>query len=165
MYERFSESARRAMSRARQLAKEHDCVVIVVEHVLLGVLTELDCHAVRYLELQGLDLAALRMGAKNAAANSVSHLPKRPKTFREAVWRFLNPIRTTPSLNHVVVTAMEEARSIRAKEVTTLHLLMGILTGDSPAGALLSAAGVEVGRLQAAIQEEARECVSAERGP
>ena len=59
--------------------------------------------------------------------------------------------RFTQEAREVVVTAQEEARSLRAEEVGPVHLLLGIAAGAGPGAETLRAAGLDHQRLRTCV--------------
>ena len=60
--------------------------------------------------------------------------------------------RFTDEARQVVVGAQEEARRLRADQVSPVHLLLALAGGDGPGGRLLQAAGLDADRLRAAAR-------------
>lgn len=59
--------------------------------------------------------------------------------------------RLTDEARRVIVHGQEEARMLRHGVIASEHLLLGMLTGDTPAHALLAAAGVRLDDARAAV--------------
>jgi ATP-dependent Clp protease ATP-binding subunit ClpA len=65
--------------------------------------------------------------------------------------------RFTDEARQVVVAAQSEARHLRAEQIEPVHLLLGIAGGPGRGGATLRAAGLDHGRLHAAVAASAEE--------
>jgi len=147
MYEQFSDSARIVMQLAEQEARRLRHEYMGAQHILLGLVKE----------------------GKGVACKILADLSVDPQIIARDVERFVqtgrNPITTkrlrlTPRAKHVIVSAMEEARSLQHDYVGTPHLLLGLRReGEGVAAQILMNFGVELETLR---EETAKRLVTRE---
>lgn len=132
MYERFTAGARHAMQAANRAAIRSNCDYISTEHILLGLLEDASCGAVRLLEYKGLS----------------------PARLRPLVEASVTPPDSPGAAKRAVESAIEEAHAIGSWEIGTQHLLLGVLCAmDSAASRILSDAGLPLSAAQNAVRE------------
>ncbi len=107
MFERYTESARRALFFARYKATQLGATVIETEHVLLGLTRESQGLVARILALSQLSLESLRREIEGRSAET------------HRVLRF----------------AAAEADRLRHSDIGTEHLLLGLLREESSVAA------------------------------
>lgn len=131
MYERFTVRVRRAMQAANQAAIRSNCGYISVEHILIGLLEDASCEAVRILKDQGIS----------------------PEAVRSLVQASISPPNSPGAAKRALESAIEQARAIGSSKVGTEHLLLGILCeSDSSASRILTDAGLTPSAAQNAIR-------------
>ena len=143
MFEKFSERARRVLSRAQEEAQRRKHNYIGTEHILLGLLREVDGKAFKVLlELTDVD----------KIYNSIDFVISR------GAGEVTGDIGLTPRSSKVVELATDEARRMQSGYIGSEHLLIGILRdGGGVAAGVLESMGVTV--------ENVREAVTAKEEP
>lgn len=144
MYDRFTDSAKRAIIHAQEHARTLGHGYIGTEHLLLGLLTEHPCPATHVLAVLGNSpeevrerlLAELEQGLQT----DIGHMP------------------FTPAAKKTLEFALRCAVDLAIDYVGTEHLLLGIAReGSGPAGRVLAELGVEPEAIEpevAALSEE-----------
>jgi len=122
MFDRFTERARDALTIARYEAQGPSGTQLGAEYILLGLLSQDDCGAVRVIARLGVDVRSLRRElVMQIGATTESSLPAE----RDDALRILE-------------LAMKEAGPGRDRYIGTEHLLVAILRGgDSLAATVL----------------------------
>lgn len=143
MFERFSEAARLALFGARIEVTASVSPTIDPEHLLLGL-----------LETKGGIAASLVQAA------SVSAERLRRPGLPQAAQRL--PLSVEVPFGTATTTALEaaaaEADAMSCTEVTTGHLLLGLMRDEhSPVGVLLREAGLRLDAVRTAVQARAME--------
>ncbi|MDP9238173.1 MAG: hypothetical protein M3P30_12395, partial [Chloroflexota bacterium] len=124
----FDDRARNTMYAAREAARAGNHGHVGTQHILIGLLVDPDCVAPRALGDMGVDVAALTERARMMVP------PGAKLTADPAL---------SPRAKEALKRAVDEARGLKAKEIGTEHLLIGLLaTGDGMAHAVLTGAGV-----------------------
>lgn len=178
MFERFSVSARHAVVLARSEAVQAGGNAIGCEHLLLALLNERHGAAGQALTAAGLDLTELR--ARVAAGTDGDRGPLDGEALaslgidldavrrateaafgRGALERAARPPRTgrTPGGMHLTAEAKKSLElalrrtvGVRQREITTGHLLIGIIDQkENTALRLLAAAGADAASLRADV--------------
>src|SRR4051812_48717203 len=143
MYEGFSDRARRvvtaAQEEARQLGHDH----VGTEHLLLAVLVDGSTAAARVLVAAGATADGARRKVMeavpaNGSGAELDHLP------------------LTARAQRALDRAARFARQRHDPEVSTGHVLLGILDVEGTAGQVLRGLGVDVPALPAALEATAR---------
>jgi quinol monooxygenase YgiN len=133
MFERYTEPARRVLFFARYEASQLGSTSIATEHLLLGLLREGKGPASRIFDRAGVDAVAVHVEIVDAAAD-------RPKLATSV------EIPIAPDAKRVLQHAADEADGLRHPHIGTEHLLLGLLREpESPAGAILTRAGLRLG--------------------
>lgn len=141
MFERYTESARRALFFARYEVSALGAIEIGSEHLLLGLLREAKGLAGSILDEARVSREAIRRAIEESA------------TFLETL-PASTEVPMAPAAQAVLQAAAEEADRLLHGYIGTEHLLLGILrVDDSPAAALLTRHGL---RLDDARQTLAR---------
>ncbi len=137
-FERFSDDAKRALTLTQAEAARSHLSYIGTEHLLLGVLGVEEGLGVRVLAELGIDLKAVR-----------TRLASMPPDKRNIVQQII----PTSRVKRVIELSFEEAKRTAADEVTTGHMVVGLLLeGDGTAAQILKEKGATV--------DDARELVA-----
>jgi ATP-dependent Clp protease ATP-binding subunit ClpC len=153
MFERYTESARRALFFARYEVCQLGARKIETEHLLLGVSRAAKGVVARVLEDADLSTEALRreIAGRTATHGRLSVSVEIP--FSESTKRTLQ-------------LAAEEADRLAHPYIGVEHLLLGILReNDAVAAPILLAHGVELGRVRSAVETMLAEPLDVERPP
>jgi ATP-dependent Clp protease ATP-binding subunit ClpC len=136
MFERYTQAARRTIFGARYIASQVGSLQIETEHLLLGVLTTDKTLASRFL-------------GSPWAAETVWKLVEQRKPIRK---RISGPreIPLDKASKRVLVLAAEEADSLSSEQISTEHMLLGLLREANGLGAqVLSELGVRLASTRA----------------
>jgi ATP-dependent Clp protease ATP-binding subunit ClpC len=141
VFERFSETARIAMFAARLEVTEAASDAIAPEHLLLGLLETRGGVAQTLAEAAGVSAEALRPRLLAAAPTP---LP------------FCVEVPFAPAVKRALEAAVAEADAMDGHELTTGHLLLGLLRDEhSAVSLLLREAGLKLNAVRAAVQAHA----------
>jgi ATP-dependent Clp protease ATP-binding subunit ClpA len=147
-FERFSDDAKKALTLAQAEAERSRDSYIGTEHLLLGVLQVSEGLGVRMLDELAIDVTAVR--SRLASMRSDERL-------------IIQQIIPTSRVKKVIELSFEEARRTGADQVTTGHMVVGLLLeGDGTAAQILKEAGAtvdDVRELVAMLTEAAGEPV------
>jgi len=124
MFERYTENARRVLSRARQEAQKFHHDHIGTEHILLGLIKIKDGVAADILTHRNIDLKHAKAEVKKLV---VPGNPENEDTF-------IALPRTTHA-HELIDDAVEEARTLRHNYIGTEHLLLALLHEKEGRGA------------------------------
>ena len=124
MFERYTDNARRVLSRARQEAQKFHHDHIGTEHILLGLIEVKDGVAADILSHRNIDLKH----AKGEVEKIVV-----PGTLADES-TFLALPRTTHA-HELIDDAVEEARTLKHNYIGTEHLLLALLKEKDGCGA------------------------------
>ncbi|MDH5639304.1 MAG: hypothetical protein OEZ04_12525 [Nitrospinota bacterium] len=119
----LNEDASKALVRAREEAKEGWNNFIGTEHVLLGIVKNLECPASRVLIKQGVDMRLLQKTIKEITP------PRQEKPMEGLLPHF------DIEAKQVIDNAEKEAKDMGHSYIGTEHLLLGILSVKTCAGA------------------------------
>ena len=140
MWQRFTEPARRVVLLAQEEASRMNSAYVGTEHLLLGLVREIDGFAAQILQMMGVDLQKLRdeIESQNDAVSGV------------------NEPKLTPEAGHILELAAEEASRMhdadRDANIDTEHLLLGLLREkDGTAAQLLHTLGLDVEKARTRI--------------
>jgi ATP-dependent Clp protease ATP-binding subunit ClpC len=114
-FERFSEGARRVLTKAQEEAKRLGHSYIDTEHILLGIVDEEAGVASKVLSNLGVPLTKVR-----AAVEFVVGKGERRTT---------GEISLSPRAKRVIEIAVDEARRLNSTYIGSEHLLLGLLGG------------------------------------
>ncbi len=114
MHDKFTERVRKVIYLAREEAARLQHDYIGTEHLLLGVIREVEGIAATVLNNLGLDLDRIRQEVENMVSASGGTMT-------------IGEIPFTPRAKRVLELAVEEARSLGHNYVGTEHLLLGLL--------------------------------------
>jgi ATP-dependent Clp protease ATP-binding subunit ClpC len=140
-FERFSEGARKALSRAQVEARRLGHSYIDTEHILLGIVADESGIAAKVLTNLGASLNKVQ-----AAVEFVVGKGGKQTTGEE--------ISLAPPAKRVIELAVDEARRLNSNYIGTEHLLLGLLSGrEGVASSVLESFGVT---LEGAREEVSR---------
>lgn len=135
----FDERARKTMYSAREEARAGNHAHVGTQHILVGLLLDPDCVASRSLADLGVEAHGLIERARSIVQAGPAPLTSDPVL--------------SPRAKNALHLTVDEARGLKAKEVSTEHLLVGLLAaGEGMACAALTEAGVTLVGARAAIQ-------------
>lgn len=135
MLQRFTESARRVVTHAQEAALQVGDSSVGMEHVLLGLLREPECGAVRLLVLLGVGPDQLR-----------SVLQQHQEQSRDRA------VRDTSSGQRLVELAYQESRRLGSPLIDTEHLLLALIRErHGIAGRVLAELGLELEAVRDAV--------------
>ena len=124
MFERYTDNARRVLSRARQEAQKFHHDHIGTEHILLGLIKIKDGVAADILTHRNIDLKHAKAEVKKLVT------PGTPDNEDS----FVALPRTTHA-HDLIDDAVEEARALKHNYIGTEHLLLGLLYENEGTGA------------------------------
>ncbi len=135
-FEKFSERARRVLTRAQEEAQRFGHNYIDTEHILLGLISEEDGIAAKILGNLGVVLSKVR----GAVEFIVGRGEKQAS----------GEVGLTPRAKRVIELAVEEARRLNHNYIGTEHILLGLLAeGEGVAAGVLESFGVNIDRARA----------------
>src|SRR5271154_2146763 len=138
MFEKYTEKARRVVFFARYEASQYGSPFIETEHLLLGLLREDKALANKYLK-------TARESADTIRQEIESKIVKRPRTSTSV------EVPLSQECKRILASATEEAERLNQKNVSTEHVLLGMLREEkSFAAELLTRRGIRL----ATIREE-----------
>lgn len=139
MFERYNESARRALFFARYEASQIGTLEITPEHLLFGLIREGKGLFRRIFDDAGISLEALRLDLEREMA--------RGETLATSV-----EIPFSRSARRALELAAEEADRLLHNDIGTEHLLLGVLREDtSLAASLLKRHGLNIGNARESL--------------
>jgi ATP-dependent Clp protease ATP-binding subunit ClpC len=124
-FERFTEHAQEALTRAQQYLQELRHNQLDVEHLLLALLDQQGGLTVQILERLGVDVAVLRQRVMDSLAST-------PRVYGGGG---TGQVYMTPRLKFVFDRAIEEANRLRDEYVSVEHLLIAIVAERDGASA------------------------------
>ena len=131
MWQRFTEHARRTVFYAQEEAGRLGENYVSTEHLLLGLLRENDCVAVRVLDRMGIGLNRLRSAIERQVLRGDGRLGQ--------------DMQLTPRSKKIIDYAYDEARRLNNKYIGTEHILLGLIREEGGmAGRVLSTLGVSL---------------------
>jgi len=137
-FEKFSERARRALTRAQEEAQHFGHNYIDTEHILLGLIAEEDSVASQVLANLGVAVSKVR-----SAVEFIVGRGGRPNT---------SEVGLTPRAKKVIELAVDEARRLNHSYIGTEHLLLGLLRErEGSAAGVLESLGVTLERVLAEV--------------
>ncbi|MCX8126727.1 MAG: NDP-hexose 4-ketoreductase, partial [Dehalococcoidia bacterium] len=132
-FEKFSERARRVLTRAQEEAQRFGHNYIDTEHILLGLISEEEGIAAKILGNLGVVLTKVR----GAVEFIVGRGEKQTS----------GEVGLTPRAKRVIELAVEEARRMNHNYIGTEHILLGLLAeGEGVAAGVLESFGVTLDR-------------------
>lgn len=170
MFERFTKSARRAVTLAQEEARNLDGPQIGTEHVLIALAGEGNDAAAQALRSAGATAAALRDAARSRSADhldadALALLGIDLDQVRRAAEDRFGPgaldaarvahapkgsIPFSAAAKQALAAAVRQSTALRTGSISSGHLLLGLLADDnSGATEVLRTCGVDVGHLTA----------------
>lgn len=125
MYERFTDRARKVMQLANREATVRGHEYIGAEHILLGLLSE-----------GGSTLARVSLIEHGVTMERVLSVLNKVAPMRQDVV-VTGKLPATPAAKTVIERAIQEARNLNNNYVGTEHLLIGLLSGENTAVAIM----------------------------
>jgi ATP-dependent Clp protease ATP-binding subunit ClpC len=142
MFERFSGQARQVMALAEEEARSLDHNWLGTEHLMLGLIREVDGGAAKVLESLGVDLEAARQWVEEVIGRG-EHAPS-------------GDIQFTPRAKKVLDLASGEA--LGSDYIGTEHILLGLVREVDGVGAMvLSELGADQSRVRLRVTRLLRE--------
>ena len=139
-FEKFSERARRVLSLAQEEAIRFNHGYIGTEHILLGLVREMEGVAARVLANLSVDLNKVR-----SAVEFIIGRGERPVSGEN--------IGLTPRAKKVIELAVDEARQMSHQYIGTEHLLIGLMReGEGVAAGVLESLGVSLDKIRSESQ-------------
>ena len=136
MFERFTPSARQAVSRARTAARSLGHQSLGTEHLLLGILEEADGAGAKVLAELEADPATIRREVEFRTGPESGPAPAR--------------LPFSPQCKKALEFALREAKQLGYDDIGTEHLLLGIARVDEGVAAqiLLDCFGIDRGQIR-----------------
>jgi ATP-dependent Clp protease ATP-binding subunit ClpB len=139
--DKLTQKLQEALQTAQGLASKSSHPELKSAHVLLALLQQEGGIATPILQKAGIDVAALKVAVASVLAKEVS----------------VQGATTQPQISAGLRATLDEADKVREKMgddfLSVEHFLLGSLKGDSPAGKLLQAAGLDLKKAEAAVKE------------
>lgn len=129
-----------AIDEARRLGHSH----VGTEHLLLGIVREGDSMAVRALESLGASLEHVRHQV--IATLGQQHAPPAGEAVTPRQYG-----RTEPSADRVLAFALDLAKTLGHEHLGTEHVLLALISVDSPASRVLASLGVTYDKALASV--------------
>jgi Clp amino terminal domain, pathogenicity island component len=126
---RFTDRARKVLVRAEAEARQAGHDHVGVEHVVLGLLDQREALAARAIEAQGVSLDDARVAIVNLLGPAGGPLPEH--------------IPFSPAAKKLLELTLREALRMGHNYVGTEHVLLAVLSDDTPSAIVLSGIGVE----------------------
>ena len=140
MFERFTDTTRRAVHLASEEARMLDHSFVGTEHLLLGLLNEGESLAFKALRENGVDLSAVRSvveAINGRGSEPISgHVPHSPRALK--------------AMRQSLQEALYQGHSYVAPE----HLLLGLLRTEGISWQVLGDLGIDVHVLRATVLEK-----------
>ena len=137
---RFTDRARKVVTRAEAEARQAGHDHVGVEHVVLGLLDEREALAARAIEAQGVALDDARVAIVNLLGPVGGPLPEH--------------IPFSPAAKKLLELTLREALRMGHNYVGTEHVLLAVLDDDTPSAIVLRGLGVERVAAEAWITEQ-----------
>lgn len=135
MFERFTNRARRVLVLAQEEARLFNHGYIGTEHLLLGLIREVDGLAAQALTSLGVSLEAARNKVEETVGRSSSKPTGSPPF--------------TPRAKRVLELSLREALQLGHRGIDTEHMLLGLARqGEGPAVQVLAGLGVSLDRVR-----------------
>ena len=134
-FEKFSERARRALTKAQEEAQHFGHNYIDTEHILLGIVAEDDCIASKVLNNLGVQASKTRSAVEFVVGRGA----------RSSI----GEVGLTPRAKKVIELAVDEARRLNHSYIGTEHLLLGLLREhEGTAAGVLESFGITLEKVQ-----------------
>lgn len=150
MWQRFTESARKAVFYAQEEAQNYAEGFVSTEHILLGLIREPTNVSCEVIEKMNIKCSKIKSELEKA-------MPK-------GDGRAQADLSLTPRAKRAIDLAYDEARNLNNNFIGTEHLLLGLIReGDGLAGRTLAKCGVTLENTRALImQQQERDDIDAE---
>jgi ATP-dependent Clp protease ATP-binding subunit ClpC len=122
MYERLNKRLERVIKIAHEIAREYEQEYVGTEHLLLAIAQESDGVASKVLAEAGATAEKAKAAVDKLIKNSL-----------EDTWVF-GRLPGTPHFRNVMAKAIEEAQKLGSPEISTEHLLIGLLLEKGSVG-------------------------------
>ncbi len=122
MYEHLNKRLEQVIKNAHEIAREYEQEYVGTEHLLLAIAQERDGVACRVLADAGATAERAKAAVDRLIKNSL-----------EDTWVF-GRLPGTPHFRNVMAKAIEEARNLGSPEISTEHLLIGLLLEKGSVG-------------------------------
>jgi len=140
-FERFTEDAKKTLTLAQEEAERSHHSYIGTEHLLLGVLRNHDGVGYKVLDGLGIHTPEVRLKIESVLGRNERII--------------IQQIVPTSRVKQVIEIAFEEARRMGSQNVSSGHLLMGlVIEGDGIAAHVLEDLGATAERVIAAVEAE-----------
>jgi len=126
---RFTERARRVMAASENHARTARNPSVDVPHIMLGLLEEREGLAVLALQAQGVDLDHVSAGVRTLFGPTVDALPEH--------------IPFSPASKRTLELTLRKALLMGHNYIGTEHILLAVLSDDTPTAALLRGFGID----------------------
>lgn len=150
MWQRFTESARKAVFYAQEEAQNYAEGFVSTEHILLGLIREPDNVSCEIIEKMNVKCSKIKTELEKA-------MPK-------GDGRANTDLSLTPRAKRAIDLAYDEARNLNNNYIGTEHLLLGLLReADGLAGRTLTKFGITLEKARTlVVQQQEREDVDSE---
>ena len=122
MYEHLNKRLERVIKTAHEIAREYEQEYVGTEHLLLAIAQEREGVACQVLAEAGATADKAKAAVDKLIKNSL-----------EDTWVF-GRLPGTPHFRNVMAKAIEEARKLGSQEISTEHLLIGLLLEKGSVG-------------------------------
>ncbi len=140
MWQRFTERARRAIFYAQEEAVLLGLSQVSTEHLLLALIRDPDCTAVRILQHLKISPEAIRQAIRQCAPRGTESSPR--------------DMSLTPRGKRVIDLAYEEARQLNNNYIGTEHLLLGLIREEGGlARQILTQFGLELEKVREIVKQ------------
>jgi ATP-dependent Clp protease ATP-binding subunit ClpA len=141
VFEKFTEKGIKVIMLAQEESKRLGHNFVGTEHILIGLIGEGAGIAAKALKSAGANLKNARIEEEKIIGRGSGYVPA--------------DIAFTPRAKRVLVYSLEESRQLNDKEVSTEHLLLGILKeGEGVAARILENLGIDSSKLKESILKE-----------
>ena len=131
MWQRFTEKARKIVFYSQEEAQAYGEGYVSTEHLLLGILRDYDCTAMKTLEMLSIDCAHMEQSLRDQLPRSDAR-PNQDMTL-------------TPRAKRVIDLAYDEARNLNNDYIGTEHLLLGLIKeGGGLASRTMESFGIDL---------------------
>ncbi len=145
-FERFTERAQDATSRALEILQRYNHSQIDTEHIMLALLEQPDGVVGQILERLNVDIEAL----KSRLDEDLRNTPRTAGIYGAGAGQVF----ITPRVNRVIEDAQAEATRLNDEYISTEHIFLAILSNrTTPSARFLREAGVTRERVMEAIRE------------
>lgn len=136
MFQRFSTHALTIISHAQEEASALNTSYVIPEHILLGILREPDCTAVKILVSMGIEPDTIREQVLSKLKHTDTDMEQR--------------LQLTPRSKQLVDIAFDETRKMKNSTISSAHLLIAILRQDNGAASeVLKEHGLDADKVRA----------------